>query len=343
MNTLSINEQLEVFLRKLSGEMHRYGIVLDDHWAIDHICYRTATWDSYETLKKELLERSTLLVESMVNGRPICTFRLNQPILLLGRKIFLLELPAPKAAHLYSDGFEHIEIVCDLSFGDIVSRFSNCQFSWSGANKTFNAELEVILKDYAIKFHHQSLGSVVTLEQNQTAFAVLNRSCLMEKLKGMQLFIAGTFPLALDVKGSDIDVLVSTADTKRLAEELHRNFGHCQDYSVSHFRDSGYDTSIASFVYDDLTIEIYASEQPLFQQSAFRHFRVEERLLGLGGPEFYRKLRKFRDHGYKTEAAFAKALGLPGDPFDAIDQLYSLSESSLEELLQRSEELPSLH
>jgi hypothetical protein len=54
------------------------------------------------------------------------------------------------------------------------------------------------------------------------------------------------------------------------------------------------------------------------EQTAWRHFLVERRLLELGGPVFRAAVACERAHGMKTEPAFAAVLRLEGDPYRAL-------------------------
>lgn len=151
-----------------------------DHWFIDHLCFRSETIEDYEKFKAMFLEWGELLIESEVGGRPISTFKLNEPISYQHYQISLLELPAPKKGKLTANGFEHIEVVCDESFADIKKRFQAGKFSDSGLQKVFNRELEMELEGCAIKFHHLSLGTVIKIEKQETSFKALMNSKLLQ-------------------------------------------------------------------------------------------------------------------------------------------------------------------
>jgi predicted metalloenzyme YecM len=92
------------------------GIKLNTSFQIDHICYRTATQEEYISCKRELDEMGSLLIESIVGGRPISCYKLKTPIVCSnGALIDVVELPSPKQGSPYVSGLEHIEFVCDVS------------------------------------------------------------------------------------------------------------------------------------------------------------------------------------------------------------------------------------
>lgn len=164
-----IAEQANTFLTMAFAELERNHFVLDEHWQIDHLCYRTSTQESYLSTKQQFEQFSKLLIESEVNGRLITTFKLPTPIPFKNWNIDLVEVPAPKVGKTTADGFEHFEVVCDLTFDEIKNRYSQCQFDESGLAKKINQELEVIFNGFALKFHHMSLETVIDIEKNTVA------------------------------------------------------------------------------------------------------------------------------------------------------------------------------
>ena len=262
-----------------------------------------------------------LLIESPVNGRLISTFKLSEPIQYRDWLIDLVELPAPKKGKVTKQGFEHIEVVCDIPFKEIMDRFQGKIFSTSGLTKVFNQELEIELKNGAVKFHHLSLESVINVEANQKVYQALMNSKVLEILKPFDPLVVGTFPLKLETSGSDVDILV------------HMHGSETLQMLLNDFSDVSFDSSTANFTFQGVAFEIFTQSVDSVKQVASRHFQVEERLLKLGGPEFHQKLMALREQGLKTEPAFAEALKLPGDPFQAMLKIATHSEHQLKNLI----------
>jgi predicted metalloenzyme YecM len=133
---------------------------------LDHICYRVESIDQYKSKKEELILFGELLIESLVNGRNISTFKLFEPILYKNRKIFLIELPAPKHGHSYSAGLEHVEFVTIEPLQKVVNRYPQFAFETFGIHKKINADITLKLGNYCMRFHNQSLEDVIKLEKN---------------------------------------------------------------------------------------------------------------------------------------------------------------------------------
>ena len=128
---------------------------------LDHLCYRVETWERYETLKKMLETEAELLKETMINGRPICTYKLKDPIRYEAREIWVLELPAPKEGSPYQEGFEHVEFVIDTSFAEFMNLYPHISFDTKAMGKTINPDIGIEHDCARVKFHQKSLEYVV--------------------------------------------------------------------------------------------------------------------------------------------------------------------------------------
>ena len=136
-----------------------------ENYELDHICYRVTSVDQYKIKKNELMNYGELLIESMVNGRLISTFKLHEPIIYGKRKIFLVELPSPKTSHSYEEGLEHVEFVTKEPLQKIIDRYPQYSFEVFGIHKKINADITLKLGDYCIRFHNQSLEDVIAFEK----------------------------------------------------------------------------------------------------------------------------------------------------------------------------------
>ena len=133
---------------------------------LDHICYRVTTIDEYQVKRTELLSIATMLAESMVNGRLIAVFKLNEPIIYKNRSISIIELPQPKNSYSYPTGLEHAEFVTREPLQKIVDRYPQFAFEVFGIHKKINADITLKLGTFCIRFHNQSLEDVIKLEKN---------------------------------------------------------------------------------------------------------------------------------------------------------------------------------
>ena len=143
-----------------------------NHLFLDHICYRVETVERYEILRDELVQQQHhLLVESIIGGRRIATFKLSEPLPYQGRLIPLLELPEPKAGSFYAEGYEHVEFVTDRPLRAFTDHLPSLlavtakNIDRKGMTKSRNADVRVKLGEgYNVKFHERSLEEVIEEE-----------------------------------------------------------------------------------------------------------------------------------------------------------------------------------
>lgn len=163
-NLQAILGDYHTFLNRLLGEMVSEGFDLADFSQMDHVCYRVASFEAYETKKQELVSVAQLLGETTVNGRPIATFRLHEPVYHANWRIDAVELPAPKAGVKTKEGLEHVEFVLFDDKDDFLKKYAGKQFDLKAADRGINPEIGYKLPSYGVKFHLLSLPIVIYLE-----------------------------------------------------------------------------------------------------------------------------------------------------------------------------------
>ncbi len=324
-----IQDEATRFLIGLFDQTEAAGVKIEPHWNIDHLCFRTATDESYLEYKSEFSKFAKLLIESEVNGRLISTFKLPESIYFKKWNIDLIELPAPKKGKVAIEGFEHIEIVVDLPLNQIKSMYPSCQFDEGGMKKDFNQELEIIFGSSAIKFHSLSLESVVNVEKNSQLFKALTGLGILNEFKEFNPLVSGTFPLDISTPSSDVDVLMSSSDLNTLEAKIKTKYQNFESFKCVR---NGWIT--AEFKFEGFVFEIYAEEKLTALQNSNLHFLLQERLLKLGSSDFKNLIIQLKQSGLKTEPAFAKALNLSGDPYQALIDIRKKSDSELAILLR---------
>lgn len=152
--------EIKPFLSKVFSALVKDKIDVSQY-ELDHVCYRVETLDRYEELKKQLLNCGELLSENEINGRAIANFKLNEPIIFEERKIFGLELPAPKENIFYPEGYEHVEFVVGMSLDKFLKIYPHIHWDTTGMSKKVNPDIFVKYDDFVIKFHQHSIEHVV--------------------------------------------------------------------------------------------------------------------------------------------------------------------------------------
>jgi uncharacterized protein len=156
------NEAIK-FLDKLFIKLADNGLDISSY-PIDHLCYRTSSEENYQKSKNYFSEKGKLLIESLVGGRMIATYKLDTPLIYRHFQIPLIEVPAPKAFRINQEGFEHIEVVISESFAEFKRKYPHIRFLTHAEGKEINPDIEIDFGDCAIKFHHQSLEEVIRYE-----------------------------------------------------------------------------------------------------------------------------------------------------------------------------------
>jgi hypothetical protein len=157
----------------------------------------------------------------------------------------------------------------------------------------------------------------------------LEESGIWRRLASFDAVVAGTIPLGIDHPASDIDILCHVPDPAAF-------IGFCQQ-AFAEFKPDGRlrpateNVGPAAVVRFDLDVgtdvehvEIFATNKPVIEQFGFRNMVVEARLLAVAGDALIREIKDRKQVGEKTEPAFAAVLGLSGDPYLALNKLFSL-------------------
>jgi len=311
---LNIVDKATQFLRALEADLAKNNICLYTNWRPDHICYRTSSTSNYQDTKNIFANMGALLGETLVNGRPIATYRLYSPFQYQNHEIWLVEVPHPKREGTI-ESFEHMEIICDCPFETVERMYPQAKWDKGGIHKPYNPELEIVLGERNLKFHHQSLSSVMRLEQNQNVWRALEESEILKSLKPWHPFLTGTYPLGLEVEGSDLDILITLKNRKELKKKLAPLMAQVENVEWSEDTDALFSLS---FNFKGVNFDIYGEPTLSYHQKSARHFRIEEKILEPGNLELLDKIKALRKTGLKTEPAFAQALGLTGDPYQSL-------------------------
>ncbi|WP_336518231.1 DUF4269 domain-containing protein [Pollutibacter soli] len=130
--------------------------------------------------------------------------------------------------------------------------------------------------------------------------------------------LAGTIPIGIDIEGSDLDILCCFSSAIKFEIDLKLFFAKQEKFRVRKLWMDGIETVIASFKTNHFPVEIFGQETPVVQQAGYLHLINEYGLLIKYGEDFRRKIIDLKLAGWKTEPAFAKLLGLSGDPYQAM-------------------------
>ncbi len=141
---------------------------------------------------------------------------------------------------------------------------------------------------------------------------------MMDILAAYDPVLAGTLPLDLFTPESDLDILCFSQDLKDTEMKWRHRFGTDKSFSAVTKSVKGIESLIASFNSGGFRFELFAQGIPTKQQTAYLHMVNEFKLLERYGKSLRDQILDMKRHGMKTEPAFALALKLPGDPYEAL-------------------------
>lgn len=164
-NIKSIIGDYKYFISNLLKKLSRNNIEISNY-PIDHLCYRTATLDEYNTMKKKLMTISKSYLENIHHNRPITKFLLKEAIIYKNYSIPLIELPSPQKSCAYDSGLEHLEIVLSDDFNSFRKKYKTL---WTGSDDSgpYNQTIFISFNKNKVKFHQYSLLEVLNLEKRK--------------------------------------------------------------------------------------------------------------------------------------------------------------------------------
>lgn len=154
------------------------------------------------------------------------------------------------------------------------------------------------------------------------AAQILKKLKLFEALSEFTPVFCGTIPIDCDNSTSDLDIACYASDFKILAKQLEKLYGSMNDFSVSQKKLAGTPSLLCRFLVDGKRIEIVAQQKPVTQQRAFGHMLAEALLIHRRSEQVKDQIRALKAQGHTTEKSFAILYSLPGDPYEALMNIY---------------------
>ncbi|HEV7378999.1 MAG TPA: DUF4269 domain-containing protein [Dyadobacter sp.] len=153
-------------------------------------------------------------------------------------------------------------------------------------------------------------------QKQQLAYNVLLKHELLQLLKEFDPILVGTIPIGIDLENSDLDIVCCFSDRAYFCRQISLHFGKEENFKIR--ERSANQSVVANFWLDGFEIELFAQATPSGEQLGYRHMLIEHQLLKGLGEKFRQVVVQQKTSGLKTEPAFAKLLGLTGDPYEAL-------------------------
>jgi hypothetical protein len=154
--------------------------------------------------------------------------------------------------------------------------------------------------------------------RQQQVYHLLQKYSLMETLQPFDPVLAGTIPINIDIENSDLDIICCFADKELFKTITSKVFSSFVGFTLIDTLTNGQETIVINFDLEGWPIEVFGQYVPSREQNAYRHMLAEYELLQHYGEAFRQQIISLKNQGYKTEPAFAKALGIKGNPYEAL-------------------------
>ncbi|RZL36930.1 MAG: DUF4269 domain-containing protein [Pedobacter sp.] len=155
-------------------------------------------------------------------------------------------------------------------------------------------------------------------DRQRSAYRTLTEHKIFEQLIEFSPILTGTIPINIDIAESDLDIICYCKDLNDFSIRLTNLFIEEQGFQLKEVFINDEKTVIANFYLDQFEIEIFGQNTPTKNQNSFKHMLIEHAILQKMGENFRQEIITLKQAGLKTEPAFAKLLGLSGDPYKAI-------------------------
>jgi len=160
-------------------------------------------------------------------------------------------------------------------------------------------------------------------EKQKLAFYEIKKYKILEKLKKYNPILTGTIPIGIDIPESDLDIICECENHSEFSDYILQEFSSKKDFKIYSTKQNGIESTIAQFKTENFLFELFGQNIPTEKQNAYRHMIIENRILKERGIEFKKRIKKLKSNGIKTEPAFAKLLGLKGNPYVELLKLES--------------------
>ncbi|WP_075618597.1 DUF4269 domain-containing protein [Paenisporosarcina indica] len=154
-------------------------------------------------------------------------------------------------------------------------------------------------------------------EKQIHAFEAISNLGIMQNLSEYKPTLCGTFPLGIDIVGSDLDIIMEVNDFLPYEKMVETLYGDKENFNIKRLVIREVLVVKANFIFGGFEFELFAQPQTIKEQYAYLHMIIENSLLKQI-PNMRAEVIKLKIQGIKTEPAFCKVLGLEGDPYESL-------------------------
>ncbi len=155
-------------------------------------------------------------------------------------------------------------------------------------------------------------------KRQMQAYNELRGIAVFEELQAFRPLLAGTIPIGINLATSDLDIICHCSDHEIFGNKLTELYGNKPAFKIGTRLKRGIPATIARFEGRYFQIEIFGQDIPSEEQNAWRHMMIEHKILQSQDEAFRLEIIRLKASGLSTEEAFAKLLGIDGDPYEGL-------------------------
>ncbi|GHE23052.1 DUF4269 domain-containing protein [Sphingobacterium griseoflavum] len=161
---------------------------------------------------------------------------------------------------------------------------------------------------------HLKMGT----DQQQAVYHLLTNAGLFDQLEAYDPLLVGTVPIDIAIATSDLDIVCCASDLDEFCRFAQETFSWRESFQLLKSTFNQVPTVLVHFTLSTFEVELFVQHVPSKLQHGYRHMIKEYEILASRGPDFRKQVLALKRAGLKTEPAFAKLLGLEGDPYERI-------------------------
>lgn len=154
----------DTFFSDLLLRLRKIGIDVNG-MPLSHLTYRATTTQEYVKLRDKLKTFCKEFAETQFNGRAVSILVLRNPLTLEdGFTVSVVELPAPRPAHIYPSGLEHVGIIVGNKLQDFNERYKDKLTGTKDHGIHCQPSFVAFDNGKTVKFYDRPLTKIVELQ-----------------------------------------------------------------------------------------------------------------------------------------------------------------------------------
>jgi predicted metalloenzyme YecM len=119
MQDINLQKEYEIFMEEMAKRSKLIGLDIDS-FPIDHVCYRAKDIESFNIFLELFKSLSVIYTVKTYHERKFYTFFLKDALTYKNISSYVIEYSEPGGSDTYDNGFQHLELLTNKSYEDIL-------------------------------------------------------------------------------------------------------------------------------------------------------------------------------------------------------------------------------